>query len=129
MSELTEQFEGGCLCGAIRFVATGQPKGGVAWCHCYSCRRHSGAPVSVFVAYERTAYRVTKGEITKFESTPGKTQRGFCTRCGSTLTCETVGLPALTDFHVGAFDHPERFRPTRHIFPEEQLPWLIIADS
>jgi len=93
----------------------------VAWCHCESCRKHSRAPVSVFVAIERTAYTVTKGVITKFESTPGKTERGFCARCGSTLTCETVGLPTLTDFHVGAFDHAELFRPTRHIFPEERL--------
>ena len=65
MSGTTDQCEGGCLCGAIRFIATGQPKG-VYWCHCQSCRRHSGAPVSVFVAFEHAAYTVTKGEITKF---------------------------------------------------------------
>jgi hypothetical protein len=70
MSGTTEQFEGGCLCRAVRFVATGQPKG-VYWCHCQSCRKHSGAPVSVFVAFERSAYTVSKGEITKFDSTPG----------------------------------------------------------
>lgn len=128
MGDATERFEGGCLCGAVRFVATGRPNG-VAWCHCESCRKHSGAPVSVFVAFERTAYTVTKGEIAKFESTPGRTTRGFCARCGSTLTCETVGLPTLTDFHIGAFDHAELFSPTRHIFPEERLPWLHLADS
>ena len=70
-----------------------------------------------------------RGEIAKFESTPGKTERGFCARCGSTLTCETVGLPTLTDFHVGAFDDAELFRPTRHIFPDERLPWLHLADT
>jgi hypothetical protein len=43
------------------------------------------------------------------------------------LTCETVSLPTLTDFHVGAFDNAELFRPTRHIFPEERLPWLHLA--
>ena len=128
MSEAGDRFEGGCLCGAVRFVAMGQPKG-VAWCHCESCRKHSGAPVSVFVAYERTAYAVTKGEIAKFESTPGKTERGFCARCGSTLTCETVGLRTLTDFHVGAFDDAELFHPTRHIFPDERLPWLHLAET
>jgi hypothetical protein len=49
---MVDQFEGGCLCGAVRFVASGQPEA-VAWCHCQSCRSHSGAPVSVFVAFRR----------------------------------------------------------------------------
>ena len=124
MSE-SEQFEGGCLCGAVRFVATGQPKG-VYWCHCQSCRKHSGAPVAVFVAYDRTAYTVTKGVITKFDSTPGRTRRGFCPRCGSTLTCESLrgALASETHFHVGAFDEAARLTPTRHVFAEERLPWL-----
>ncbi len=112
---MNDQFEGGCLCGAVRFVATGQPKW-VAWCHCQSCRKHSGAPVSVFAAFERTAYVVTKGGITKFNSSPG-TRRGFCGKCGSTLTCESDRLPTETHFHVGAFDQAARLPPTRHIPP------------
>lgn len=67
MSGATEQFEGGCLCGAVRFTANGRPKG-IYWCHCQSCRKHTGAPVSVFVAFEPKAYKVIKGEITKFDS-------------------------------------------------------------
>ena len=121
-----EAFEGGCLCGAVRFAANGRPKE-VAWCHCESCRKHSGAPVSVFALYDRGAYTVTKGEISKFDSTPGKTRRGFCARCGSTLTCETIGRPAETHFHIGAFDRSAELAPTRHIFPEERLPWLHLA--
>ena len=123
MSSATDQFEGDCLCGAVRFIATGQPNG-VYWCHCHSCRKHSGAPVSVYVAFERSAYTVTKGEITKFDSTPGRTRRGFCAKCGSTLTCESAGLPTETHFPVGAFDEAARLEPTRHVFPEERLPWL-----
>jgi len=123
MSSATDQFEGGCLCGAVRFIATGQPKG-VYWCHCHSCRKHSGAPVSVYVAFAHAAYTVTKGEISKFDSTPGRTRRGFCAKCGSTLTCESAGLPTETHFPVGAFDEAARLEPTRHVFPEERLPWL-----
>ena len=44
MGGMTQKFEGGCLCGAVRFTTTGQPKG-VYWCHCQSCRKHSGACV------------------------------------------------------------------------------------
>ena len=76
MSEASDRFEGGCLCGAVRFVATGQPKG-VAWCHCESCRKHSGAPVSVFVAYERTAYTVTKGRDRQVRVDAGEDRAGL----------------------------------------------------
>jgi hypothetical protein len=118
---MSDQFEGSCLCGAVRFVATGQPES-VAWCHCESCRKHSGAPVSVFVAFKRDAYVVTDGQITKFNSSPGR-WRGFCARCGSTLTCEGERSNE-THFHVGAFRDAAQLQPTRHIFPEERLPWL-----
>jgi hypothetical protein len=117
--------EGGCICGAVRFVARGEPKG-VFWCHCQSCRRHSGAPVSVFVGYEKDTYTVTKGEITKFKSSPGTT-RGFCRTCGSTLTCESAMLPTETHFHVGSFDDATKFAPTKHYFRNEQLPWLHLG--
>ena len=128
MSVATKQFEGGCLCGAVRFTATGAPVG-VYWCHCQSCRRHTGAPVSVFVAFEPRAYTVTKGEIAKFDSSPGKTRRGFCARCGSTLTYESLPEVTLTHFHIGAFDDATQFEPTRHIFPNERLPWLHLAEG
>jgi hypothetical protein len=124
---MSDQFEGGCICGAVRFVATGQPKW-VAWCHCQSCRRHSGAPVSVFAAFERAAYTVTKGEIAKFNSSPG-TRRGFCAKCGSTLTYESEHSPTETHFHVGAFDQAEWLAPTQHDFPEERLSWLHLGDT
>ena len=128
MSVATKQFEGGCLCGAVRFTATGVPKG-VYWCHCQSCRRHTGAPASVFVAFEPRAYTVTKGEISKFDSSPGKTRRGFCGRCGSTLTCESLHEVTLPHFHIGAFDQAAQLQPTKHYFVEERLPWLHTGEN
>ena len=38
---------GGCLCGDVRFRLTGAPYE-VDYCHCHSCRKHTGASVSVF---------------------------------------------------------------------------------
>ena len=77
----------------------GASRSDVAWCHCQSCRKHSGAPVSVFVAFRRDAFAVTKGEITKFNSSPGR-WRGFCAAVGPRLTCE--GEPQLAR---GAFSY------------------------
>ena len=81
-------------------------------------------PASAFVAFKRDAYVVTEGEITKFTSSPGGL-RGFCARCGSTMTCEGEGLPEI-QFHIGTFTYEDasRLRPTKQFFPEERLPWV-----
>jgi hypothetical protein len=125
---MINQTEGRCLCGSVRFVATGEPEG-VAWCHCQSCRKHSGAPVSVFVVFRRDAYTVIEGKITRFNSSPGRL-RGFCGRCGSTLTCEGESSPDI-HFHIGAFSFKDaaRFKPTQQFFPEERLPWFPLTED
>jgi hypothetical protein len=125
---VSNQVEGRCLCSAVRFVARGEPAE-MSWCHCQSCRRHTGAPASAFVAFRRDAYDVTEGEITKFNSSPGRL-RGFCARCGSTMTCEGEGLPEI-QFHIGTFTYEDasRFRPTKQFFPEERLPWVHPTDD
>jgi len=59
MGGTSDQFQGGCFVWRDPLVATGQPKG-IAWCHCESCGKHTDAPVSVFVAFERAAFTVIK---------------------------------------------------------------------
>jgi hypothetical protein len=55
-------------------------------------------------------------------------RRGFCARCGSTLTYETDSLPGEIHVHIGALDRPEDFPPLgKSSFPQERLPWLRIA--
>lgn len=124
---MSQALEGGCLCGAVRFRAEAAPRW-IAWCHCQSCRKHSGAPVSVFVAIEEAAVQVIQGAITTFRSSPG-TVRGFCSNCGSTLTCQSDTRPDELHVHVGAFDRAAELAPTFHIFPEERLPWLCMAEA
>jgi len=120
---MTETWEGGCLCGDVRYRARGAPKW-VAWCHCESCRRHSGAAAAAFAAFDEPDLETTRGAITRFASSPGM-QRGFCARCGSTLTCQGGQRPGEVHLHVGSLDHPERLPPpTAQFFPEERLPWF-----
>jgi hypothetical protein len=119
---MTQTFDGGCLCGDVRFRASGKPKW-VLWCHCESCRKHSGAPAAVFVAFADDAIALTHGAIAKHESSPG-VERGFCGRCGSTLTCTNPKLPNETHFHIGAFERAAELAPTGAFFAEERLPWF-----
>ncbi len=61
MSDKTMRITGGCVCGAVRYEAVGEPFW-VGHCHCNSCRRHSGAPVTTYVGFRQAQVRFTKGE-------------------------------------------------------------------
>ena len=117
---------GRCLCGAIRFEAEGPAKW-TGYCHCHSCRKTTGAPVSAFAGFERSAVRWLGPEPQKYISSPG-VSRGFCPTCGSVLTYEGDRWPTEIHFHIGAFDDPEAFPPTGHANLGERLSWLHITD-
>ena len=123
---MSETWEGGCICGGVRFRASGPPKWTI-WCHCQSCRKHTGAPASAFAAFDEAVVEMTNGAITKFSSSPG-VRRGFCATCGSTLTCEGDTRPGELHFHIGAFDAAERLAPMGEFYPEERLPWVHLVD-
>jgi hypothetical protein len=116
---------GGCLCGDIRFAVDGPAKW-TGYCHCRSCRRHTGAPVSAFVGFEAAQVRFVKGTLARFESSKG-VQRGFCSRCGSTLSYEGERWPTEIHLHAGAFDDPEPYAPKGHAFAEERVSWLHLG--
>ena len=123
----TNEVEGGCHCGKVRYEASGTPVY-IPYCHCESCRRTSGAPVVLYVLFDRQAVRFTRGRRKLYESSPG-VKRGFCADCGTPLTWEGVwGGRPVTEVHIGTLDHPERFRPDRHVFYEERLAWFEVSD-
>jgi hypothetical protein len=45
-----KQYEGGCLCGGIRFRVNGEP-GRPHTCSCQSCRKHSGSLTLTWVEF------------------------------------------------------------------------------
>jgi hypothetical protein len=124
MTDKTLPITGGCLCGAVRFEAS-EPASWTGYCHCSVCRRQSGAPVTVCVEFPRDAVTWIEGEPTYYNASE-KASRGFCPKCGSSLTWETTS--SFTVF-VGSLDRPEDFRPESHGYTASQLPWLKIDDD
>lgn len=118
-------LHGQCLCGAIRFTAEDPPKW-TSYCHCASCRRQTGAPVSAYAGFESATVQFTQGTPTYYVSSPG-VRRGFCAQCGSTLTYEGDRWPGEVHLHIGAFDDPSTLAPAGHAFADERLPWLHLA--
>ena len=117
---------GHCLCGQLTFEAQDEPRW-VCYCHCASCRRHTGSPVTCFANFElaKVAFR---GDRATFQSSPGVT-RSHCARCGTPIGYETFKRPGEIDLYLNAFDAPEAFEPERHVFFEEHIPWFDTRDE
>ena len=120
-------LEGGCLCGAVRYRIAAPPLW-TGYCHCTTCRRSTGAPVTMFVGARTDSVAYTAGEPARYTSSPG-VERGFCARCGTPLTYEGERFPGETHFYISTFDDPQALPPTFHVYYEERLKWLEIADS
>src|SRR3954468_24553739 len=121
-----QTIEGGCLCGAVRYEATGQPRN-VTHCHCTDCRRSGGAAFVTWASFWRREFRFTKGEARVF-LWAGRV-RSFCRACGTPLTFMT-GLNAdEVDVTVCSFDHPETISPADHTWVEDRLSWIRLADE
>ncbi len=129
MSDKQFTATGGCMCKKVRFEITAEPFA-VSYCHCLSCRRHSGAPVVALVGLKKDQVRFTEGERRIYESTPG-VGRGFCGDCGMPMSWEGDGgeLGPLVELHISTFDDPDQFAPQQHIHHDERLPWFDVADD
>ena len=116
---------GGCLCGAVRYRLNA-PLRHVSACHCGQCLRWHGH-VGAYTAAPREAFELLAGgddgALAWYRSSSAA-RRGFCRRCGSTLSYEGDRWPSEFHVHVGAMDDPEAFPPTGEGFTEERLSWL-----
>ncbi len=119
--------EGGCLCGAVRYRASGDPLW-VAHCHCRSCRKSCGAAVLTFAGYAKGQVEIVAGAPTRFASSPGVT-RSFCGRCGTPLSYEAERYPDEIHLTIGSLDKPEAFEPMGHVWTEDRIPWFDTADD
>ena len=129
MGDKIEQVTGGCMCGAVRYAAP-EPHS-VIYCHCRSCRRHTGAPVASLAGYLREEI-VWSGEKRKiYQSSPG-IERGFCSKCGTPLTWEGTVEElggALIEVFISTTDDPDALVPTYHIWHEERIKWFETPDN
>lgn len=113
---------GGCMCQAVRYEGIGAPLY-VGYCHCRSCRHHSGAAVAGVLVFAPEKVRFTAGDISVYQSSPG-VERGFCGQCGTSLTWRGRGLMSI---HIGTLDDPDAYTPTLHWRYDERSPWCDVG--
>lgn len=108
-----DQVTGGCLCGDVRYVATGRPYR-VGICHCLDCRKSHGALFHASAIFPASAVTIT-GEARAFKG------RHFCPRCGSMVFGRSADEVELT---LGTLDAPDCFQPTYELWTIRRESWL-----
>jgi hypothetical protein len=117
--------EGGCLCGAVRFKAKGEPIN-VRVCHCRNCQKAMGSPFFARALFAQEALTV-EGDTARYASSKA-TDRVFCKICGTRLFAwRTNGTAA--GVALATFDDRNAFTPTEHIWVSEKIDWVKLDDG
>ena len=94
---------GRCLCGAVRYEATGALRD-VVVCHCRMCRKAHGH-IGAYTASARDALRLVEARGLKWYRSSAQARRGFCSECGATLFWEGDGRDTMS-IAAGTLDEP-----------------------
>src|SRR5215469_12796545 len=108
-----DRFTGGCLCGNVRFVASGLPYR-VGLCHCLDCRKHHGAVFHASAVFPQDAVTID-GETRDYAG------RFFCPRCGSSVFSRTADE---IEVNLGSLDAPDQLMPTYESWIVRRESWL-----
>lgn len=98
-------MNGGCVCGNIRFSATGEPDF-PHLCSCPHCQRLSGAPVMAWPTETHPAI-----------------ERGFCPACGASVASRG-DVPGNVGVTIFALDDHSELVPEHQSFKDNAVPWM-----
>lgn len=121
---------GGCLCGAVRYQAAGNPQFAVL-CHCRDCQRMSGTGHVPVMGMPKSSFAF-QGETRTYtvRGTSGLSSiRHFCPTCGSLLFGTSGVSPEAVSLYVGSLDDPSVFQPEAVIFKRDRHDWDVTAGA
>ena len=115
---------GGCLCGAVRYEASGGPDY-AGLCHCRDCQRATGTGHGTYMGFARERVAI-RGETRAFAVTGGSgahSLRHFCPTCGTHVFGVRDPDDGSYTIYAGTLDDPEQFAPREAIFVRSRRSW------
>lgn len=123
---MSDTHSGRCLCGAVTFEGRGAPTLDV--CHCAMCRKWHGGPAHGIRFEGGVALTDGAADVSWYDSSDWA-ERGFCSKCGSTLFYRLKAQPDDLFAQAGAFDLPQGLSVHMHIFIDEKPDHYEFADD
>ena len=127
MSNEGKRYSGGCLCGALRYEAEGEPRF-AGHCYCADCRKASGSGFIPFMGFPSSAVRFS-GQTRTFTTKAASgadAVRNSCPICGSLVFGGVLGKAKMHTIYAGTLDDPTLFRPTIAAFTRNRPTWAEI---
>ena len=124
-------FEGGCLCGAIRYRVTQEPLC-LVLCHCTNCQKQTASDRSPVMFVPVDGLEFIKGETKtlRVQGSSGTMQsRHFCGGCGSPIMTQPDARPEIRTLKAGTIDDPSWLEPTAHIWVASAPPYALLSDD
>ena len=121
-------FEGGCHCGAVRYVCSEKPTT-VVNCHCGDCQQIAG---SAFI----TGVLVPEGSVTvngelksyKVKADSGNgVARNFCPICGTRIMVELEG--GVVGVSYTTLDDSSWLEPAIEFYTSKAQPWINLCSN
>lgn len=124
-------YEGGCLCGAVRYRLSQRPLA-VNACHCMDCKKLTGATHLLMLLAKRDGFAPLQGEVERYRKRADSGREldiARCRQCGVRLWHEPLSSPALVFIAAGTLDDPSWAVPTSHIWIEKVSPGVLLQDD
>ena len=118
-------IEGGCRCGAVRYVIALDALPPTYACHCHQCQRWSGSAFSQQALVAEELLTVT-GPVAIYQRTTGdrtSTQR-VCAECRARIYNTNTRRPGLAVIRAGTLDRSEELECIAHIFTASRQRWF-----
>ncbi|MEJ1960943.1 MAG: GFA family protein [Gammaproteobacteria bacterium] len=127
MSENNRRFTGGCLCGALRYEADGEPLY-TGHCYCADCQKASGSGFIPFMGFASSAVRFSgpTRQFTSKAANGGDAVRNSCPVCSSLVFGGVIGESDSFTIYAGSLDDTSLFQPSMAIFSRSRAPWALI---
>ena len=122
-------FEGGCHCGAVRYVCSEEPIT-VVNCHCGDCQKIAGSPFVTGVLVPESSVEIS-GELKSYrvEADSGNNiTRNFCPACGTRILVQMEGVDGVGVSYT-TMDDNSWLEPEIEFYTSKAKPWVTLCSN